>query len=198
MKHKILLIAIFIMIGVILMIKSNGSAADINYLNYESKNRLLGITLDYIDGWSLRELKGPSEAFTNIIFIEKNKDNKMLGIFSVEIKDPLKAKSLPKKLDEFTNTLIASKLGLKDAQIISRTQKEILSSNASDILFSYELPRNLHSTKMEFNPVKERVIVLELQGKYLVISYLNAQESFESLEAPFYHCAYSIKLIPQE
>ena len=93
--------------------------------------------------------------------------------------------------------MIAKRMKLEDAEVLSRSKMRLLGSPAIDIALTYKKPDKLRSIDAKLIPFKERVVIFQKEDKFYTLRYMNPEEEFKKFDKAFYHCIKTLKLVKE-
>ncbi len=189
---KIILI-ITIGIGGIFMANHYGGCNSPQHVEYSSEDSQINIKMDYVSDWRLAESRGSYGSYAQVQFYGAVKDGFAPSI-SVTVERSSKVSFSPMTIEGLADDLIQKRMKLKDIEVLLRTDRSLLDSPAIDITLTYKKPKELRSIQPEFIPFRERVVVVQKDGRFYTIRYVVPEQEYDVFEADFLHCLETLRL----
>lgn len=193
MKLNPKIILAILLIGVIVMINRYGGFSSLKYEKYSSKDPELNVTMDYVLGWRYSEHRGSYGSYAQVQFVEPADKDICASMVLTVIRNS-KVTFKPLTIEAMAEDLVAKRMKLKDARVLSRSKRSLLSSQAIDIELSYKTLDKLRSIDAKFVPFKEHIILFKIGDRFYNLRYTSIEEEFKKFERAFYHCAETLKL----
>lgn len=191
MKCSLKIILVILLLGVMFMVNRYGRFVGLKFEKYSSRDPELNITMDYILGWNYTEHRGSYGSYVQVMFIEPEAEK---GSFKANIVVTVKKSSNLSTVKSMAEDLLAKRLKLKEAKVLSNSKSRILNTEARDIQLAYKALDKLYSTDAKLIPIRERILVLKKGDKSYTLRYTNIEEEFKKFERAFYHCAKTLRL----
>lgn len=194
MNQKIKRPLLFSIIGAIIMLNFLGCFGNLKYKAYSSRDPQINLNMDYPATWSFREDRGALNSYAQVVFFEKNKKNKtFMAAIVVTVQQIDKANLALPTLQGMKDDLINKRMHFKDCKVLSESKIKLLESDALDIALSYRTMDKLSGIDAKLIPVKERIIILQKDGRFYTIRYENTAEEFDQFDKAFYRCIKTLK-----
>jgi hypothetical protein len=200
MKRFIILsviIIVVLVIGVIAMVVYS-DLSRLRYVRYVAKDNLIDLTFEYPDIWAVFERRGSYGSFIQAQILEaltpEQKVNKpqacsmVITIYPAE-----KAEFSPKTTQGLAEDIRKKRLALKGSKLLSSSKINIVSIDATDDKFSYEIfkiPLQAHTKPI---PIVERVICFQNGSNFYVVRMEEGAETFDEYDEIFERILKSIQ-----
>jgi len=141
------IVVTMIAIGGIFMANQYGNCNDLTYNEYSSEDSELNITMDYLSDWRHQEHRGSYGSYTQVQFYGPIKDE-IAPSFVVTVERSLKVTFQPPTIEALADDLIKKRMHFEDAQVVSKSDAELLGYPAIDIdlILMFFKPRNVSKT----------------------------------------------------
>lgn len=189
-----IIVTIAMMTGGVAMVPCYGDSGNITYEQYSSKDSELNLVMDYVAGWRYNEHRGSYGSYAQVQFYGDVKGD-FAPSFVVTVKRSSKVDFEPLTIQGMADDIIAKKMKLKGAEVLSRGQAELSGGvPAMDISLAYQKPDELRSLDPEWIPFRERIIIFQKDDKFYTLRYMNPQEEFDAFEGAFLHCVKTLRI----
>jgi len=182
-----ILILITILAGGVFMANHEGVCNNANYEQYSSEDAELNLTMDYPIGWRHSEHRGSYGSYAQVQFSGEVQNN-IAPSFIVKVNNSSKVKVVPPTVEGLMDDLIKKRMLFEDAQVIFKSETELLGLPAIDLIMTYKQPVQLHSTEFNLISFQERVIIIQKDDRFFTLRYINPQQEFKTFEEAFLHC----------
>lgn len=175
------------------MATQNASSNNPTFQKYSSTDEELNLTMDYISDWEYREQRGSYDSYAQVQFYGAQKDGIAPSII-VTMKRTSKVSFEPLTIGGMADDLIKKRMLFKDAQVVSKSDAELLGDPAVDLTLSYKQLNKLHSIDSNHVSVQERVFILKKDDRFYTVRYINSQKEFGIYEEAFLHCIGTLRI----
>lgn len=186
-----IIVVIAIVIGGTVMAKYNGDCEAGNYAQYSSEDAEINITMDYVADWQIRESRGSYGSYAQVQFIGPKQDilAPSMSVTVEKNKNP-QAETIETKADD----LVKKRMYYKEAKVLSRSAAELLNAPAIDITLTYIQMDKLLDLEAKSYLAKERVVIVQKDGKFYTLQYVNPEKVFSVFEEDFQRCIETLRI----
>lgn len=176
------------------MMNTFGCSA-IKFEKYSSKDPLINISMDYIAGWRYSETRGADTSYAQVLFFPFEEGKKSPRVLiDLTVKDISKIKLEAPTLKAAEDGLLAKRMKLKDAKILSISKNKVLDAEATVIELSYLMLENTLDVKSKLIPVKEKIIISKKNNNFYFLRYESPAQEFSKYDSAFMRIARSMKI----
>jgi hypothetical protein len=173
-----------IVTGGIFMADCYGDGSNLTYKEYSSEDTELNIAMDYVSGWNFQESRGAYGSYAQVQFYGAVKGDFAPSIV-ITAQRSAKAAFSPKTVDGLADDLVGKRMHFEDAEVLSRSDTEILGLPAVDIQLSYKKPDQLRSIDFNLILFHERVVIFQKGDTFYTLRYVNPQQGYQEFEEAF-------------
>jgi len=181
-----IIVVTMIATGGIFMANPYGSCDDSKYNEYSSEDPELNITMDYISGWLFKEHRGSYGSYAQVQFIGALKDGIAPSVI-VTVRHNSKVSFEPLDIEGLADDLIKKRMLFEDAQVILRSDIELLGGPAIDLTLTYKQLDQLHNIDAKIISFQERVVIAHKDDRFYTLRYINPQKEYAAFEEAFLH-----------
>jgi len=188
-----IIVVTMIAIGGIFMANQYGSSDDSMYKEYSSEGPELNITMDYISDWRYQEHRGSYSSYAQVQFYGTVKEG-IAPSFVITVERSSKVAFQPLTIEAMADDLIKKRMHFEDAQVVSKSDAELLGAPAIDMTLTYKQLDQLRTIDAKTIPFKERIMIFQKDDKFYTLRYLNPQQAYEEFEQAFLHCIGTLRI----
>jgi len=178
-------------IGAVFMFSLFGCSGKFRYVKRYSKTPGLGVSLDYLKDWQVKENRSTQFGFTQITFLSPGKKENR---FSAKMALVVKEAGNGITLEELAKEALNKAMQMKDFRLVSNRQLNIIGKPAAEIMVTYQTLDGLHRVGAGLIQVKERMVIRKSGGNSYLLRYENSAADFSEFDQAFSHIAHSLNL----